>query len=127
PSASIYVLEGAPAGAGRPLRAARLTPVLSSLPQIDAWAADGGGRAVLHIDTGMSRLGLDERDVDTLAAAPARLAGVDIEYVMTHLACADQPTNPMNAEQIGRFDRLRHELPAAPTSIGASAGIFVDA
>lgn len=125
PSAEIYVLEGAPGDAGPALRAARLTPALSSFAQVDEWAAAGGGRAVLHIDTGMSRLGLGAADVDALAAQPGVLARIDIEYVMTHLACADEPAHPLNAEQIRRFDRLRGKLPPARTSIGATAGIFL--
>jgi alanine racemase len=123
--AVIYVLEGAPDGADAALRSARLTPVLNSLAQVEGWANGGGGPAVLHVDTGMSRLGFDVREVETLAAEPARLAGIDVEYVMTHLACADQPSHALNAEQLRRFERLRRMLPAAPTSIGASAGIFL--
>ena len=124
--ASIYVLEGAPAGADAALRSARLTPVLNSLAQVECWTNGGGGPAVLHVDTGMARLGFDESEVETLAAEPARLAGIDVEYVMTHLACADQPSHALNADQLLRFERLRAMLPTAPTSIGASAGIFLD-
>ena len=126
PDAAIYVLEGAPDGSAAALRNACLTPVLNSLEQIACWAAAGGGRAVLHIDTGMSRLGLTVREVETLAARPALLDSIDVEYVMTHLACADAPSHALNAEQLLRFERLRRMLPPAPTSIGASAGIFLD-
>ena len=41
---------------------------------------------------------------------------------MSHLACADEPANPMNAEQIARFDALRARLPAAPASLANSGG-----
>lgn len=125
PDASIYVLEGATGAASRVLREARLTPVLNSLEQIAIWQAAGGGAAMLHIDTGMSRLGLCEREVESLAGAPAQAAGIHIEYVITHLACADVPEHELNAMQLLRFERLRRKLPAAPTSIGASACIFI--
>ena len=67
-------------------------PVLGSLAEIDAWAATarGAGRtlpAILHIDTGMSRLGLDPRELAVLQQDHARLAGIDLRYVMTHLVC----------------------------------------
>lgn len=126
PDAAIYVLEGAPDGSAAALRGAGLTPVLNSLEQIACWAAAGGGRAVLHIDTGMCRLGLTAVEVETLAARPALLDPVDVEYVMTHLACADAPEHALNAAQLLEFERLRRLLPSAPTSIGASAGIFLD-
>src|SRR5690606_30404206 len=126
PDATIYVLEGVPGGAAPALHAAFLTPVLNSLDQIACWTAAGGGAAILHIDTGMARLGLAESEVEALAAQPALLDGIDVEYVMTHLACADTPSHALNGAQLLLFERLRARLPAAPTSIGASAGTFLD-
>ena len=46
---------------------------------------------------------------------------------MTHLACADEPEHPLNAEQLARFEQLRALLPRARTSIGNSAGTLIDA
>lgn len=126
PDAAIYVLEGVPAGAAAVFHVARLTPVLNSLDQIGNWTKAGGGSAVLHVDTGMSRLGLTEAEVRRLAEEPERLAGIDVEYVMTHLACADSPAHALNDAQLLAFERLRRVLPPAPTSVGASAGIFLD-
>lgn len=127
PDATICVLEGPADGAESALRRWDLVPVLNSLEQIERWTRNGGGPAVLHVDTGMARLGLGERDVDVLAAAPRLLDGLEIEHVMTHLACADEPAHPLNAEQLRRFDLLRKRLPPARTSIGATAGTFLDA
>src|SRR5690606_13111037 len=124
--ATIYVLEGVPSGAAAVLHAARLIPVLNSLDQIACWADAGGGPAVLHVDTGMSRRGLAEAEVRRIVNEPKRLAGIDVEYVMTHLACADAPAHTLNDAQLLAFERLRRMLPPAPTSIGASAGIFLD-
>jgi alanine racemase len=125
--ASIYVFAGPDAGAEPALRAAGLTPVLNSLEQVERWARGGGsGPAVLHIDTGMARLGLEAAEVDALAGSCASLVrGLEIEYVMTHLACADEPEHSLNRRQLDEFDRLRNKLPAAKTSIGNSAGILL--
>ncbi len=125
--AQIYVLAGAEPQEERGLRDAGLIPVLNSLSQIRRWVEAGGptaARVVIHIDTGMSRLGLDVREVETLAQESELLAGLEIEYVMTHLACADEPGNPLNEQQLQRFDALRALLPAAKTCIGNSAGIY---
>lgn len=127
PDAAIYVFEGVAEGEQATLLDAELTPVLNSLQQIECWSRAGGARAILHIDTGMSRLGLSEREVVELERAPRRLAGLSIEYVMTHYACADTPEHRLNREQLSRFDDLRKKLPAARTSIGNSAGIFLGA
>jgi alanine racemase len=121
----IYVLEGVVGADADELVAARATPVLNSLEQVERW--QGRGPAVLHVDTGMARLGMSAAEVGSLARRRELLARLEIEYVLTHLACADEPAHPLNREQLARFDRLRAELPAAPTSIGNSAAIFIDA
>jgi alanine racemase len=54
------------------------------------------------------------------------LAGIDVELVLTHLACADEPEHAFNCAQLHRFEALRRRLPAAPTSIGNSAAAFID-
>jgi alanine racemase len=46
---------------------------------------------------------------------------------MSHLACAEEPDNPMNWEQLARFERLRPLLPAAPASLANSSGVFLGA
>ena len=120
PSAEIYVLEGARDGEVDTLASARATPVLCSLEQVERWR--GRGRALLQIDTGMGRLGLSSRDVEALERRPDLLAGIEIELVVTHLACADEPDHPLNCLQLEAFDRLRRRLAAARVSIGNSAG-----
>jgi alanine racemase len=125
PDVSIYVLEGAVLAAVDELIALRATPVLSSLEQIERWR--GHGRALLHIDTGMTRLGLSPADVHVLAGRKDLLQGVELEYVITHLACADEVEHPQNKAQLKLFDELRRFLPPARTSIGNSAATFIDA
>jgi alanine racemase len=126
PHARIFVFEGAVAGCEGDLRRTGLIPVLSSLEQTHRWSA-GGGRAALHVDTGMSRLGLGAAEVRALATEPSLLHSVTIECVMTHLACADEPDHPLNRAQLDAFAQLRGLLPQAPTSIGNSAGAFLSA
>ena len=90
--------------------------------------ADATGRrlaAAVHIDTGINRLGMPPSEVDALAAEPGLLRGVDSALVMSHLACADEPTHPMNALQRKRFDELRAKLPPAPASLANSGGVFL--
>jgi alanine racemase len=131
PNAVIYVFEGPIDGAESIFDSERLVPVLYSLETIDTWGrharASGGRRAVLDIDTGMGRLGLEPRDVDDLAASPERLKGLSIDYMMSHLACADEPTHPMNADQRRTFDRARAKLAPAKASLANSAGVFLGA
>jgi alanine racemase len=101
-----------------------LTPVLNTPGDIDAWAGTGHD-AILHIDTGIARLGLTPAETDALAEDPSPLAGMTLRYVMTHLACADEPSHPLNALQAARFAAARARLPAMPSSFANSAGIFL--
>lgn len=129
--ATIYVLAGPSSGEEEVYAAHRLCPVLNSVPQIVAWgqhcdraSRDGAPplHAALHIDTGMERLGLSRADTMDVAANAHLLEHVTLDFVMTHLACADEPSHELNASQVRLFDNLRAHLPALPTSIGNSAG-----
>lgn len=118
PRPMIAVLNGFPPGADGE---ALLTPVLNGLPNL----MGRQGPAILQVDTGMARLGLDAGELDRLAADPGLLRGIDLRYVMTHLACADTPDHPLNAAQAARFRAGLARLPPAPTSIANSSGLFL--
>ncbi len=125
--ATVYVLDGCPPGAAARLEAAELTPVLNSLPQVEAWAAHArsAGRplaAAIHVDTGMNRLGLRVEEAAALVASD-RLRGLDINLVMSHLACAETPDHPLNALQAHRFAAARALFPDARASLANSAGV----
>ena len=127
PSAEIFVFEGVTEQTAAVICEHALVPVLIAPAQLAAWsqcARDLGSPlpAVIDIDTGMTRLGFGERELRQALEQPADFDRVDIRYVMTHLACADERDSPMVHEQVQRFDRLRRLLPPAPTSIGNSAG-----
>ena len=127
--AGIAVLDGALPGTEAEFIARRLTPVLNDLGQIERWAALARERqrldAIVHIDTGMNRLGLPPYEVDRLAAEPERLDGLDLRLVMSHLACAEERDNAKNAEQQAAFAAQRARLPAAPASLANSSAIFL--
>jgi alanine racemase len=126
--AAIYVLDGATPGSGDTLQGADLTPVLNSLPQIEAWnaqARSGRLKAALHVDTGMNRLGLRPEEVKVLVGATDRLKRLDLDLVISHLACADDPAHPLNARQLERFEDAAALLPHARRSLANSAGLFL--
>jgi len=121
PGPMIAVLNGFPPGGDG---GAALTSVLNTPGDIGAWSGRGEG-VILHLDTGMARLGLTAAETERLADDPAPLRGLRLRYVMTHLACADLPGDPTSAAQAARFATLRARLPAAPASLANSAGVFL--
>jgi alanine racemase len=131
-AARIFVLDGLLRGTGPALLAADAVPVLSSLSEIDEWAALASERgrplpAALQIDTGLNRLGLSEADIARLAGNADLLAALDLHLVMSHLASADDPADPMSEAQRLTFERRRAALPAAPASLAASDGLMLGA
>lgn len=121
PDAMIAVLNGFWPGDAELYRAHRLLPVLGALAEIAAWR----GPALLHLDTGMNRLGLDRHAVERLADDRALLAGIEVRYLMTHLISADAPGDPVNERQRIAFDALCARFDPAPRSLANSSGIFL--
>jgi alanine racemase len=109
---------------------ARLIPVLNDLGQIAAWRAAAATQALpamIHVDTGMSRLGLPRGELARLVQSPDLLAGIELRAVLSHLACADEPAHAQNAHQLAAFNAAIAQLPRAPASLAASSGIFLGA
>jgi alanine racemase len=130
PKAEIFVLNGMQAGLERLFDSQNLIPVLNSLGEIALWAAHAHelGRALpaaIHLDTGMSRLGLPRTEVETLIAEPQRLHGLQLVLLISHLACSDDPEHEANRRQLALFKDWRRRLPAAPASFANSCGIFL--
>lgn len=128
--ASIYVLDGMSDAAAPRLAAAGLTPVLSSLPQIAAAAAQaaGAGRpqaVALNIDSGMNRQGLTIEETRAVVQSMDRLRGLDVGLVMSHLGSAFEPDNPRNSHQLLVFLEARNLFPQARASLAASPGVFL--
>lgn len=126
----IYVLNGLPTGSEPEAVAAGLCAVINSGVQLKAWsaAARAAGRklpAAVQVDSGMSRLGMAPAEVEALAGDAGAFDGIDVRYVMSHLACADEPRHPANEQQRQAFERLRAVLPEAPASLANSSGIFL--
>ena len=125
PEARIFVFEGVLEGSAAGIIGAELIPILNSIEQIRCWRRVGADRpAAIHLDTGMSRLGLSEAEVHQASGA-GLLRGMVLEYALTHLACADMPAHPLNARQVRDFAHLLTLLPEVRTSIGGSAGILL--
>ena len=128
--ALLAVLDGLIEGSEAEAAEVGIVPVLNDLTALGRWstlAAARGERlrAVVQIDTGMNRLGLGRRELERLAQDPAPLAALDLCFVMTHFVASEEPDNPLNREQVRRFDALRAMLPPAPTSVANSSGIFL--
>lgn len=133
PNATVCCLNGLLASTEDVFTAHRIVPVLNALDQVARWRTHGGRLghpqpAILHVDTGMNRLGLGDDEWHRVLEAPGILDGVDWMYLMSHLAVADEPENPSNAKQLARFQQVRQRMPhGTKASLANSSGIFLGA
>jgi len=128
PQAHIFVLGGLFPGAAEFYVAHNLMPALTSLAMLEEWLAycvrqSEAFPAALHFDTGMNRLGfrLNEasivrRQIDALGYQP--------QMIMSHFACADQPSHEKNRTQLALFQAVMAQFPNVPASLANSAGLM---
>lgn len=122
----IYVLGGLREGDEEAYAHYNVIPVLGDLLQVRAWNTFAQRenkclKAILHLDTGMTRTGLDSEAIKNLSLLD--LSNIELMYVMSHLACAYQPDHPMNESQRQLFDNLRKRFHTIPASFASSGGL----
>jgi len=118
----ILVLSGHMAGDSWAIRDLGLTPVLNSAEQLARHLeALPQSPFAIQIDTGMNRLGMEP-------AEWAEVAGFALDHgpvlLTSHLACADDPADPMNEGQLALFRALTDGI-AVPRSLAATGGILL--
>ena len=129
PDVRIYVLSGMWAGSERLFFEFDLVPVIVSEEQLVVFMtaiSEGGDLpCVLHVDTGMSRLGLRVEDALALADDAARPASFSPIMLLSHLACADEPGHALNRQQLQRFRSVVAAFDDIDATLANSAGIFL--
>jgi alanine racemase len=130
PEHPIYVLNGLLPGTEGDFVEHELTPALNHLAQLNNWraAAQRFNRAldaVIHIDTGMHRLGFSPEEAQVLINERGRLRGLRLALLMSHLVSSEEPDSTINGEQLSRFRSFVRAMPGAPSSLANSSGIFL--
>ena len=126
----VMVLHGVQRGQESDFTAYHLEPVLNDLEQISRWrlhAAKTGTKlpALLHFDTGMTRLGLDADQADWLIQNRQALNGLELTYVMSHLVSGERIDDPVNDRQLANFNKFHSAFSTIPASLANSAGSFL--
>lgn len=92
---------------------------LEALQEVDRYSAVDVG-CIVKINTGMTRFGLDLSEFESLIDNPQKLSRVGLRFLMSHLACADEPDHPLNAHQLECFSDALARLNAKFFIAGAS-------
>mgnify|MGYP000385005982 CR=1 FL=1 len=121
---TIYVFHGVRGGQEKLFYNNKIVPILNDIGDIGVWkkfatTCNKKLPAAIHIDTGMNRLGFGLDDA-------METQSFKLEFMMSHLACADDKDHPKNKEQLINFNRARKLFPGIKYSFANSAGIFSD-
>jgi alanine racemase len=129
PDAAVYVLDGLIRGSEAIYLAGDLRPVLNTMAEAEAWAAlrPVGPKppVAIQVDTGMNRLGLSLPEAIALAARADLIEALAPALLMSHLACADDPNNRKNREQLAVFETVTDFFPNLPASLANSGGVLL--
>ena len=128
--AQIIVMNGLQPGSEIACVQAAIIPVLNSLEQFRRWSSAANDLkrtlpAVLQFDTGMSRLGVPPEDRPALARSLSSCRNVEILFVMSHLASADDAVSPQNSDQLAQMLRIVDEFDGLEMSFANSGGILL--
>lgn len=124
PNAAIYVLQGIGEDSLEIFQNLKLIPVISSPQMFEFWKENriDGVKPVIHIETGLNRLGFREKELEAMSEEDRKEFGL----VMSHLACGDEKDHFMNKHQLDNFRRLKElYFPKLPGSLSASDGVFL--
>lgn len=118
PLTTIYVFHGCRKNEAKDFVEHNLVPVLNSLEQVELW--DKTQPFALHIDTGMTRLGISVEEALSLQPVTC-----NPQLILSHLACANKQDHPMNLQQLQAFSKVRAHFSAVPASFANSSGVFL--
>ena len=122
PDPEIYVLSGHMSGDTDMIAELHLIPLLSSIDQmLRHFETLPDTPFGIQLDTGMNRLGMEEGEWE---AVRSLVLPQNPMLIMSHLACADDPSHPMNAQQLAAFIEMTDGIDA-PRSLAATGGILL--
>lgn len=121
----IFILNGVFTDTAPILHEHSLIPVINDLDQLALWQGFARSKScilpvVIHIDTGLNRLGIGPSEISGLE----QFEGLEIELLMSHFASSDIEDSKQNDGQIRLFEEISARLPGLRRSICNSAGIF---
>lgn len=128
--ATVYVLNGLQPGNETACAEHGIVPVINSLEQLQRWSetAKALGHklpAALQFDTGMSRLGVPPAERAAVASLLRASGSIDVQFIMSHLASADETGSEQNGSQLAEMNRITAEFPEFDLCFANSGGIFL--
>ena len=116
----IYVFSGHMVGDTELIRNYNLIPLINSIEQLSRHSQLLKEKKFgVQLDTGMNRLGMEEVEFTSLGKNISNAC-----LIMSHLACADEPSHTQNLQQLKTFHHLTDDLNIR-RSLSATGGILL--
>lgn len=127
---TIYILNGILPTQTQIFLQNNLYPVINTLSQLNTWQNLASGLnkilpAILQVETGLNRVGLTNENVDYLSNNLSNYANVNIQYVLSHLACGEMQNHYSIDLQHNNFNKLVAKLPKTKHTFSASSGAML--
>lgn len=132
--AHVYILGGVRKGDENVFIKEGFVPVIYTIEMLKRWMsfADNLGlilNTAIKVDTGMSRFGIQYDEFLHEIPVVAQKKNIHLQLLMSHLACADDPSHPLNYLQLEKFrditKRVKNIIPSVKLSLANSSGIFL--
>lgn len=93
----------------------RLIPTVVSvklLEELENFIQKKGVRMEFHlkVNTGMNRFGIEPEELPRVFKILRRNPHLKLSGVMSHLACAERPEDPLTQKQVRRFSEIREQI-----------------
>ncbi|NCB48926.1 MAG: alanine racemase [Clostridia bacterium] len=119
--ANIYVLQGFEKSYIDLIKTHKIIHVINSIEELQA-AKNNDITMVLHIDTGLSRLGIRDSDIGQMLEI---IKYEKIDHIMSHFSSADEENNPITLGQKNKFDFILSKIKQNRAGISATAGTLL--
>ena len=124
---SIAIFEGYLEGYQKFYNEYNLIPIINSFDQLirlNNFALEKRfSRAILNIDTGMNRLGLNKEEKKFLLKNKDILRNIKLDFIMSHLANSQDYKDNKNLTQLDKIKNFSNNLPDIKLSLANSGGI----
>ncbi len=131
PDVTIYVFHGVKPHETEAFLKFNLVPVINNFSQVELWLEFSKAQNIrlpanLHFDTGINRLGLSADLAKDLGNHAELKQHIELKFIMSHLACANEHDNVRNQQQLDKFKTICQSFPGQKFSLANSSAIFLD-
>ena len=107
-----------------------LIPVINNLNQLNNFIKfknlSPQIKGILHIDTGMNRLGLDKNELDFVLENISYISSINFEFIMTHFSNSNVQNDNFNNIQYKKILKINSYFKNKKISLSNTGGILLD-